>query len=81
MGINALGMAAKDAAREVVASVRSLRDEIKIPSKLETLMKESDVAQFVDDAQKSQGIFIAGAAPATAEDLSAIYRSALGCCG
>ena len=60
MGINAHGMAAKRAAREVVAAVRSLRDDIKIPSKLSDVgMKESDVAQFVDDAQKSQGIFIA----------------------
>jgi alcohol dehydrogenase class IV len=40
-------------------------------------MKESDVAQFVEDAQKSQGIFIAAPKPATTEDLAAIYRSAL----
>jgi hypothetical protein len=40
-------------------------------------MKESDVAQFVDDAQKSQAIFIAAPRAATAEDLAAIYKSAL----
>ena len=40
-------------------------------------MKESDVAQFVDDAQKSQAIFIAAPRPATADDLTAIYKSAL----
>lgn len=78
MGINAHGMAAKQAANEVVTMVRSLRDEIKVPSKLSDVgMKESDVAQFVDDAQKSQGIFIAAPRPATADDLAAIYRSAL----
>ncbi|MBI5289068.1 MAG: iron-containing alcohol dehydrogenase [Chloroflexi bacterium] len=80
MGINAHGMAAKQAAKEVVAQVRALRDEIKIPSKLSDPsvgMKESDVAQFVDDAQKSQGIFIAAPKAATAEDLAAIYKSAL----
>jgi len=80
MGINAVGMPAKQAAKEVVAQVRALRDEIKIPSKLSDPsvgMKESDVAQFVDDAQKSQGIFIAAPRAATAEDLAAIYKSAL----
>jgi alcohol dehydrogenase class IV len=40
-------------------------------------MKESDIPQFVEDAQKSQGIFIAAPRAATAEDLSAIYKSAL----
>ena len=40
-------------------------------------MKDADVAQFVDDAQKSQGIFIAAPKAATADDLAAIYRSAL----
>jgi alcohol dehydrogenase class IV len=80
MGINAFGMPAKQAAKEVVAQVRSLRDEIKIPSKLSDPsvgMKESDVAQFVDDAQKSQGIFIAAPRQVTADDLAAIYKSAL----
>jgi alcohol dehydrogenase len=78
MGINAHGVPAKQAAKDVVAAVRSLRDEIKIPSKLsEVGMKDSDVAQFVEDAQKSQGIFIAAPKPATADDLAAIYRSAL----
>jgi alcohol dehydrogenase len=78
MGINAYGMPADKAANEVVATVRSLRNEIKIPAKLsEVGMKESDVPQFVDDAQKSQGIFIAAPKPATAEDLAAIYKSAL----
>jgi alcohol dehydrogenase len=78
MGINAHGMPAKQAAKDVVATVRSLRDEIKIPSKLSDVgMKESDVAQFVDDAQKSQGIFIAAPKPASADDLAAIYKSAL----
>jgi alcohol dehydrogenase len=80
MGINAHGMAAKKAADEVVAAVRSLRDDIKIPSKLSDpsiKMSEADVAQFVDDAQKSQALFIAAPKPATAEDLAAIYKSAL----
>jgi alcohol dehydrogenase class IV len=78
MGINAHGMDAKKAATEVVAMVRSLRDEIKVPSKLSDVgMKESDVAQFVEDAQKSQGIFIAAPRPASADDLAAIYKSAL----
>jgi alcohol dehydrogenase class IV len=78
MGINAHGMPAKKAAQEVVASVRALRDEIKIPSKLSDVgMKESDVAQFVDDAQKSQALFIASPKAVTAEDLAAIYKSAL----
>jgi alcohol dehydrogenase len=78
MGINAHGMPAKQAAKEVVKAIRSLRDEIKIPAKLsEVGMKESDVAQFVDDAQKSQAVFIAAPRPATADDLAAIYRSAL----
>lgn len=78
MGINAYGMPAKQAAQEVVAQVRSLRSEIGIPSKLSDVgMKESDVAQFVDDAQKSQAIFIAAPRPVAAEDLAAIYRSAL----
>jgi alcohol dehydrogenase class IV len=71
-------MPAKKVGDEVVAAVRSLRNDIKIPSKLSDVgMKESDVAQFVDDAQKSQGIFIAAPRPATAEDLTAIYKSAL----
>jgi alcohol dehydrogenase class IV len=73
-------MAAKKAADEVVAAVRSLRDDIKIPSKLSDpsiKMSEADVAQFVDDAQKSQALFIAAPKPATAEDLAAIYKSAL----
>ena len=80
MGINAVGMEARQAAKEVVVHVRALRDEIKIPSKLSDPsvgMKESDVAQFVDDAQKSQGIFIAAPRAATADDLTAIYKSAL----
>ncbi|HEY7801960.1 MAG TPA: iron-containing alcohol dehydrogenase [Dehalococcoidia bacterium] len=78
MGINAFGVASDKVANEVVASVRSLRDDIKIPAKLSDVgMKESDVAQFVDDAQKSQAIFIAAPKPPTTEDLSAIYRSAL----
>jgi alcohol dehydrogenase len=78
MGINAYGMQGKQAAKEVVAAVRSLRDDIKIPSKLSDVgMKDSDVAQFVDDAQKSQGIFIAAPKPVAADDLAAIYKSAL----
>jgi alcohol dehydrogenase len=78
MGINSFGMPAAKAAQAVVDNVRSLRDDIKIPSKLsEVGMKESDVAQFVDDAQKSQGIFIAAPRPATPDMLSAIYKSAL----
>ncbi len=78
MGVNAHGMPAKDAAKAVVAAVRSLRNDIKIPSKLtEVGMKESDVAQFVEDAQKSQGIFIAAPRPVAADDLAAIYKSAL----
>jgi hypothetical protein len=40
-------------------------------------MKESDVAQFVDDAQKSQGVFIAAPKAVSGEDLAAIYKSAL----
>lgn len=78
MGINSYGMPAKQAAREVVSQVRSLRSEIGIPSKLSDVgMKESDVTQFVDDAQKSQAIFIAAPRPVSPEDLAAIYRSAL----
>jgi len=80
MRINAYGMAAKDAAKAVVAEVRALRDEIKIPSKLSDAsvgMKDADVAQFVDDAQKSQGIFIAAPRTVSADDLAAIYKSAL----
>ncbi|HET6615347.1 MAG TPA: iron-containing alcohol dehydrogenase [Dehalococcoidia bacterium] len=78
MGINAHGVPADKVANEVVATVRSLRDEIKIPSKLSDVgMKESDVAQFVDDAQKSQGVFIAAPRTPTADDLAAIYKSAL----
>jgi alcohol dehydrogenase len=80
MGINSHGMPAKQAAKEVVAQVRALRDDIKIPSKLSDAsvgMKEGDVVQFVEDAQKSQGIFIAAPRAATAEDLAAIYKSAL----
>ena len=80
MGINAHGMDAKKAAAQVVANVRSLRDDIKVPSKLSDpsiKMTEADIPQFVDDAQKSQALFIAAPKPATAEDLSAIYKSAL----
>ena len=78
MGINAAGMPADKVGKDVVAEVRSLRDEIKVPSKLSDVgMKESDVAQFVDDAQKSQAIFIAAPRPGSAEDLTAIYKSAL----
>jgi alcohol dehydrogenase class IV len=78
MGINAAGMKPAQAAKEVVTAVRSLRDDIKIPSKLSDVgMKESDVDQFVDDAQKSQGIFIAAPRPVQATDLAAIYKSAL----
>lgn len=80
MGINAHGMQAKQAAKEVVTQVRALRDEIKIPSKLSDPsvgMTEANIAQFVEDAQKSQGIFIAAPRAASAEDLAAIYKSAL----
>lgn len=78
MGINAFGMPAKKAAEEVVAAIRSLRNDISIPSKLSDVgMKESDIAQFVDDAQKSQAIFIAAPRPPSAEDLAAIYKSAI----
>jgi len=78
MGINAWGMPADKAANEVVSTVRSLRKDINIPSKLsEVGMKESDVPQFVEDAQKSQGIFIAAPRPVSADDLGAIYKSAL----
>ena len=62
----------------VVAAVRSLRSDINVPSKLSDVgMRESDVAQFVEDAQKSQGIFIGAPRPVGADDLAAIYRSAL----
>jgi alcohol dehydrogenase class IV len=78
MGINAFGMPAAKAGTEVVAAVRSLRSDINVTSKLSDVgMKESDIPQFVEDAQKSQGIFIAAPRPGTAEDLSAIYKSAL----
>jgi alcohol dehydrogenase class IV len=78
MGINAYGMPADKAASEIVSTVRSLRKEIGIPTKLsEVGMKESDVPQFVDDAQKSQGIFIAAPRPVSGDDLAAIYKSAL----
>ena len=78
MGINAFGMPADKAANEVVSTVREIRNEIKIPSKLSDVgMKESDVAQFVDDAQKSQAIFIAAPRQVSADDLAAIYKSAL----
>ena len=80
MGINAHGMEAKKAAKEVVAQVRALRDEIKVPGKLSDPsigMTEANIAQFVDDAQKSQAIFIAAPRAASAEDLAAIYKSAL----
>jgi alcohol dehydrogenase len=78
MGINAFGMPSSRAASEVVSAIRKLRAEINVPSKLsEVGMKESDVAQFVEDAQKSQAIFIAAPRPGSAEDLTAIYKSAL----
>jgi alcohol dehydrogenase len=78
MGINAAGVPADKVGKDVVAFVRSLRDDIKVPSKLSDVgMKESDIPQFVEDAQKSQGIFIAAPRPGTAEDLAAIYKSAL----
>jgi alcohol dehydrogenase len=78
MGINAHGMPADKAGAEVVSAVRSLRDDINIPSKLSDVgMKESDVAQFVDDAQKSQAIFIAAPKPVPADALADIYKSAL----
>ena len=60
MGINAFGMPAKQAGNAVVDAVRSLRSDINVTSKLSDVgMKESDIPQFVEDAQKSQGIFIA----------------------
>jgi alcohol dehydrogenase class IV len=78
MGINAFGMPAKKAAEEVVSAIRSLRNDINIPSKLSDVgMKESDIAQFVEDAQKSQAIFIAAPRPPSTEDLAAIYKSAI----
>jgi alcohol dehydrogenase len=78
MGINAFGEPAKKVGQDVVAAVRSLRSDISVPSKLSDVgMKDSDVAQFVEDAQKSQGIFISAPRPATADDLAAIYKSAL----
>jgi alcohol dehydrogenase class IV len=80
MGINSHGMEAKKAAKEVVAQVRALRDEIKVPAKLSDPsigMTEAHIAQFVEDAQKSQAIFIAAPRAASAEDLAAIYKSAL----
>jgi alcohol dehydrogenase class IV len=78
MGINAYGMPANKAAVEVVSAVRALRSDINVPSKLTDVgMKESDIPQFVEDAQKSQAIFIAAPRPGSAEDLSAIYKSAL----
>jgi alcohol dehydrogenase class IV len=78
LGINAFGMPAKQAGIAVVDAVRSLRSDINVTSKLSDVgMKESDIPQFVEDAQKSQGIFIAAPRPGSAEDLSAIYKSAL----
>ncbi len=78
MGINAFGQPAAKVGTDVVEAVRSLRKEISVTSKLgEVGMKESDIPQFVDDAQKSQAIFIAAPKPATVEDLTAIYRSAI----
>lgn len=78
MGINSFGQPAAKVGQDVVAAVRSLRKEIGVTSKLSDVgMKESDIAQFVDDAQKSQGIFIAAPRPGSAEDLAAIYKSAL----
>ena len=78
MGINAYGMPAADAAKAVVAAVRSLRSDINVTSKLsECGMKESDIPQFVEDAQKSQTIFIAAPRGVSGDDLAAIYKSAL----
>ncbi len=78
MGINSFGMPPAEAAKAVVAAVRSLRDDIKVPSKLSDVgMKESDIPQFVEDAQKSQGIFIIAPRSVTGDDLAAIYKSAL----
>lgn len=78
MGINAAGEPAAKIGKAVVAAVRSLRSDISVPSKLsEVGMKESDIAQFVDDAQKSQSVFINAPRPGAAEDLTAIYKSAL----
>ena len=78
MGINSFGQPAAKVGNDVVEAVRSLRKEIGVPSKLSDVgMKESDIAQFVDDAQKSQGIFIAAPRPGSADDLTAIYKSAL----
>jgi len=78
MGINAYGMPAGQIGTAVVAAVRSLRSDINVPSKLSDVgMKESDVAQFVDDAQKSQAVFIAAPRQGTPEMLADIYRSAL----
>ena len=78
MGINSFGQPAAKVGNEVVEAVRSLRKEIGVTSKLSDVgMKESDIAQFVDDAQKSQGIFIAAPRPGSADDLAAIYKSAL----
>jgi alcohol dehydrogenase len=78
MGINSFGQPAAKVGQDVVDAVRSLRKEIGVTSKLSDVgMKESDIAQFVDDAQKSQGIFIAAPRPGSAEDLAAIYKSAL----
>lgn len=78
MGINAYGMPSGEIGKAVVAAVRSLRSDINVPAKLSDVgMKESDVAQFVDDAQKSQAVFIAAPRQGTAEMLSDIYRSAL----
>lgn len=78
MGINSHGMPAADVGKAVVAAVRSLRSDINVPGKLSDVgMKESDVAQFVDDAQKSQAVFIAAPRQGTPEMLAEIYRSAL----
>jgi alcohol dehydrogenase class IV len=78
MGINAFGMPADKAGTEVVSAVRSLRSDINIPSKLSDVgMKESDVDQFVDDAQKSQAVFINAPRQGNPADLAAIYKSAL----
>lgn len=78
MGINSFGQPAAKTGTDVVEAVRSLRKEIGVTSKLsEVGMKEADIPQFVEDAQKSQGIFIAAPRPGSAEDLTAIYKSAL----
>ncbi len=78
MDLNVHGMSTADAAEHTVKAIAQLRKDIGVPGKLgEVGVQTGDIDILVDDAVKSQVIFIHAPVPSNPDMLKAIYQAAL----